>query len=284
MIVNIKNTMKILADYNIKPQKKFGQNFLIDRNILHKLITSSGINKDDGVIEIGPGIGALTEALLKAAKKVMAYEIDTRFVEILENELKEYNNLKIINKDFLKACVKDDLDWFTGCNRILVVSNLPYYITSPIIMKLLKEDSLLHEFYLMVQKEVGVRLTSGPGGKNYGALSVLMNYQTNSELMFEVSKHCFYPKPDVESAVVAIKKKKPSVIFKSENEFLRFIRIIFSQRRKTFINNVAGHYHFKKQKIQTVLCELNLHYNIRSENLTLQNIFDIYQKLFESPN
>ena len=154
MIANIKNTLDILKKYDIRPTKKLGQNFLVDVNVLRKIITAAGISKNDGVIEIGAGIGALTEALVEAAGRVLAYETDKRFINVLKNELDKRDNLKIFAGDFLKADINDDLGWLSECERILVVSNLPYYITTPIIFKLLEEAQPISEFYLMVQKEV----------------------------------------------------------------------------------------------------------------------------------
>jgi len=285
MIVNITNTIAILKKYDIKPKKKYGQNFLIDGNVLRRIITLSKVSEKDGIIEIGPGIGALTEALAEAAYRVLAYEIDEKFITVLNNELIKYKNLRIIEKDFLKANICEDISlWLEGCKRLVAISNLPYYITTPIIFKLLEEGKLINEFYLMVQKEVGTRLTATPGSKEYGALSVFMEYKATSEILFEVSKNCFYPKPEVESVVIAIKRKQPPIVVKSENDFLLFIRKIFSQKRKTLMNNIYGCYSINKEQIQSTLNKLNLRLDIRSENLDLQEIRDIYVNLFESPN
>ncbi|MCK9536622.1 MAG: 16S rRNA (adenine(1518)-N(6)/adenine(1519)-N(6))-dimethyltransferase RsmA [Bacilli bacterium] len=285
MIVNITNTIAILKKYDIKPKKKYGQNFLIDGNVLRRIITLSKVSEKDGIIEIGPGIGALTEALAEAAYRVLAYEIDEKFITVLNNELIKYKNLRIIEKDFLKANICEDISlWLEGCKRLVAISNLPYYITTPIIFKLLEEGKLINEFYLMVQKEVGTRLTATPGSKEYGALSVFMEYKATSEILFEVSKNCFYPKPEVESVVIAIKRKQPPIVVKSENDFLFFIRKIFSQKRKTLMNNIYGCYSINKEQIQSTLNKLNLRLDIRSENLDLQEIRDIYVNLFESPN
>ena len=283
MIANIKNTLDILKKYDIRPTKKLGQNFLVDVNVLRKIITAAGISKNDGVIEIGAGIGALTEALVEAAGRVLAYETDKRFIDVLKNELDKRDNLKIFAGDFLKADINDDLGWLSECERILVVSNLPYYITTPIIFKLLEEAQPISEFYLMVQKEVGARLAAAPGSKEYSSLSVFMEYKTDVEVLFEVSKHCFYPKPDVESIVVAIKKKQPAVAVRSEEKFLEFIRKIFAQKRKTLVNNINRAYGCGKDRVLEALSGSNIRPEIRAEDLNLREIRDIYADLFESP-
>jgi 16S rRNA (adenine1518-N6/adenine1519-N6)-dimethyltransferase len=284
MIANVKNTLDILNKYGIRPKKKLGQNFLIDVNVLRKIITAANVGPEDGVIEIGPGIGALTEGLMAAAKKVVAYEIDQRFIEILENELPRRDNLKIAAKDFLKADLDEDLEWLTDCARILVVSNLPYYITTPIIFRLLKSVLQASEFYLMVQKEVGTRLTAGPERKEYGALSVYMKYKTDAEILFSVSPNCFYPRPEVESIMIAIKRKTASLPVQSEEKFLEFIKLIFSRKRKTLLNNVSDAYGFDKEQLRSNFSAKGLNEKSRAEELEVQKIRDLYVLLFESPN
>lgn len=283
MIGNIKRTNEILNKYNLRAKKGYGQNFLIDENILNKIVSSANITKDDGVIEIGPGIGALTEVLLKNAKKVLAYEIDSNLIKVLDEQLKDYPNLLIKNEDFLKVNLQSDLSYFEDCLRIVVVSNLPYYITTPIIFKLLEGENRITDFYFMVQKEVGLRLTSKPNTKDYNALSVLMQYKTSSKILFDVSQNCFIPKPNVDSVIIHIHRKKSDYRVNNEAKFLTFIQAIFTQRRKTFLNNMAIVYGYSKEEISNILVKLGYDPNVRSESLSLKDIYDIYCYIFESP-
>lgn len=225
----------------------------------------------------------MTKELAKVVKQVIAYEIDNKLVKILEEELKDHKNIKIIHQDFLKAKISDDINSINEFKRIMVISNLPYYITTPIILKLL-EENYISEFYLMMQKEVGERLTSLPGRKEYGSLSVLMEYKTESKVVFTVSRNCFFPKPEIESVVVKIRKKEPSIKVKKENEFLNFIRIIFQQRRKTLVNNITSYYQTSKENLRNLLVSLGFKENVRSEDLDLNDIHKVYIGLFESPN
>ena len=192
MIGSITETKRILDKYNLQAKKKLGQNFLVDGNIIHKIIDQINLSKEDGVIEIGPGIGAMTEILLQQAEKVLCYEIDKDMVEVLSRELTN-GNLLIKQEDFLKADLISDLKNFKENQRIVVVSNLPYYITTPIIFKLLEEETSIKEFYFMVQKEVGLRLTGKPKTKDYNSLSVLISFQAEANLLFEVKRNSFYP-------------------------------------------------------------------------------------------
>lgn len=281
MIGTLKGTNKILNKYNIRAKKGFGQNFLIDENILKKIINSSGVTKEDGVIEIGPGIGALTEHLCINASKVIAYEIDNDMVEILNNELKEYSNLKIINEDFLKTNL-DNFDYFNNCERVLVISNLPYYITTPIITKLLEGD-IVEEMYLMVQKEVGMRLSGKPKTKDYNALSVFMAYKSECKIEFEVPRNCFLPVPNVDSVIISVKKVKNNLNVNNEAKFLKFIQAIFAQRRKTTVNNISNLYSFSKEELSKILENLGFSSSVRSEELTLEDIYKIYITIFASP-
>ena len=282
MIGTTKRTNEILKRYNIRAKKGYGQNFLIDENILKKIIESSGITKDDGVIEIGPGIGALTEHLLINSKKVMAYEIDDDMINILNQELNKYPNLKIVNEDFLKVNSLD-LDYFSDCKRIIVVSNLPYYITTPIISKLLLEFEDIGEMYLMVQKEVGKRLSGKPSTKDYNALSVFMEYKSDTRIEFNVPRNCFIPAPNVESVVISVKRVKSNLGVNNESHFLKFVQAIFNQKRKTLINNMTSSYSFSKDEIKEFLNRLNHSESVRSEELSLNQIYELYKVIFNSP-
>ncbi|MCK9471226.1 MAG: 16S rRNA (adenine(1518)-N(6)/adenine(1519)-N(6))-dimethyltransferase RsmA [Bacilli bacterium] len=279
MIGTLKKTNQILTKYNLRAKKGFGQNFLIDENILKKIIQVSELTKDDGVIEIGPGIGALTEHLCLNAKKVLAFEIDSNMLEVLGNELKDYSNLKIINQDFLEAKL-ENLDYFNDCKRIKVVSNLPYYITTPIITKLLGIN-FVEEMYLMVQKEVGMRLSGKPKTKDYNSLSVFMAYKSKCKIEFTVARNCFLPAPNVDSVIISVKKIKSDFTVNNEAHFLKFIQIIFAQRRKTTINNIANGYSLSKEEISLLLENLGYLPSVRSEELTLEDIYKIYMEIFK---
>jgi 16S rRNA (adenine1518-N6/adenine1519-N6)-dimethyltransferase len=280
MIGTLKKTQEILNKYDLYAKKGFGQNFLIDENILNKIIKVSGITKEDGVLEIGSGIGALTEYLCLNAKKVLAFEIDKDMINVLNNELKS-DNLKIVNEDFLK--VKNNyLDYFEGCKNVLVVSNLPYYITTPIITKLLS-DGLIDTMYLMVQKEVGSRLAGKPKTKDYNALSVFMAYKSICKIEFNVPRNCFYPAPNVDSVIISVKSTKHDFKVNDEGHFLSFIQAMFAQRRKTLLNNLSNAYKFSKEEIAKILEEFNYSSQIRSEELSLEEIYKIYTAIFTSP-
>src|SRR5690554_3720040 len=281
MIGTLKKTNQILTKYNLRAKKGFGQNFLIDENILKKIIQVSELTKDDGVIEIGPGIGALTEHLCLNAKKVLAFEIDSNMLEVLGNELKDYSNLKIINQDFLEAKL-ENLDYFNDCKRIKVVSNLPYYITTPIITKLLGIN-FVEEMYLMVQKEVGMRLSGKPKTKDYNSLSVFMAYLSECRVEFDVSRNCFLPAPNVNSVVISIKRIEREITVNNESHFLKFIQNIFIQRRKTFVNNLSKSYKIDKEKVMDILRRNGYKESLRSEELSLEEIYKLYKEIFTSP-
>lgn len=282
MIGTSRRTNEILKKYNLRAKKGYGQNFLIDENILNKIINTSGVTKDDGVIEIGPGIGALTEQLLINSKKVMAFEIDSDMISILNNELKEYSNLRIVNEDFLKVSSIDN-DYFKDCNRIIVVSNLPYYITTPLISKLLLGFEDINEMYLMVQKEVGQRLSGKPKTKDYNALSVFMEYKSKTKIEFSVPRNCFIPAPNVDSVVISVKRVQSNLEVNNEPHFLKFVQAIFNQKRKTLINNLINSYSFLKDEIQEILIKLNHNESVRSEELSLNQIHELYMAIFNSP-
>ena len=280
MIASIEKTNELLNKYNLRAKKQLGQNFLIDGNIIRKIVEKAGVDQDTGVIEIGPGLGSLTEELLKNAKKVLAYEIDDNMINILFTELSEYSNLKIINKDILKSDIENDLDYFNDVKRIIVVSNLPYYITTPIVNKVLniKEISLI---CVMVQKEVAMRFCAKPSTKDYGSLTVLINYKSDIVNSFDVNRNCFLPRPNIDSSVVVMKIKKVDYRLNNEANFLNFIKKSFGMKRKTFVNNILASFDIKREKILGVLKELDLSESVRSESINLDNFIKIYKKLFE---
>lgn len=280
MISSITKTTEILKKYNLFAKKKFGQNFLVDTNICKKIADVSEIDKNTIVFEIGPGIGAMTEVLSEIAYKVICFEIDSDMVAILENELiKNKNNIEVINEDFLKVDLSKYIDKYFNEYKIIVVSNLPYYITTPIIFKLLDYAEYIEKLVFMVQKEVGERLSAEPNSKDYGSLSVLIKLKGNIKKEFGVSRNCFYPAPNVDSQIVSIKTKKNDYNENYGPKFEEFIQNIFAMKRKTLCNNVLNKYDIKKDELLTVLSDLNLNETVRAENLTLEEIKKIYLSL-----
>lgn len=280
MISNITKTTEILKKYNLFAKKKFGQNFLIDTNICKKIADVSEIDKNTIVFEIGPGIGAMTEVLSEIAYKVICFEIDSDMVAILENELiKNKNNIEVINEDFLKVDLSKYIDKYFNEYKIIVVSNLPYYITTPIIFKLLDYAECIEKLVFMVQKEVGERLSAEPNSKDYGSLSVLIKLKGDIKKEFGVSRNCFYPTPNVDSQIVSIKTKKNDCSENYSPKFEEFIQNIFAMKRKTLCNNILSKYDINKEELIKVLNELKLSETVRAENLTLEEIKKIYQNL-----
>lgn len=280
MVGNIKETKEILEKYQKRAKKSFGQNFLVDENILHKIINHAELDKTIGIIEIGPGLGALTQHLANHAKKVLAYEIDEFMLEVLKETLGAYDNVKIINQDILKANIISDINkYLNDCEKIVVIANLPYYITTPIIFKFLELDFSFGYYIFMVQKEMAERLTSKPQTKDYNALSVMMNYKTNSRMLFNVSRNCFYPAPKVESAVIKIEEIDKGYNVDNEELFFKFVRGIFVNRRKTLINNINSTFKIEKDIIKNVLKAQDFKENVRPEELSTGNIVTLYNLL-----
>ena len=274
MIASISKTKEILNKYNIQAKKRYGQNFLIDGNIVKRIVETARLDKDTTVIEIGPGLGSMTEILCENAGRVLAFEIDHDMVNILNNEL-TFDNLTVIEKDFLKVDLKD---YIKDDKKIIVVSNLPYYITTPIITKIL-EDNIVSEIYVMVQDEVADRFVSSPGTKDYGSITILIKYYSDSKYEFKVSRNCFYPSPNVDSAIVSMKKNKKECGLNNEAKFLKFVQDIFETRRKTLINNILRKYPIEKDKINTIFGKMGLDLNVRSESLDVDTIIDLYKNL-----
>lgn len=280
MISNKNTTIEILNRYGLFAKKKFGQNFLIDNNIVKKIVSTANIDKETGVIEIGPGIGAMTEILAMNAGKVLCYEIDEDMVKIL-SEVITNDNVKVIHNDFLKVNILEDISYFEGLKRIVVVSNLPYYITTPIIFKLLDHSDVISSMYFMVQKEVCTRLTACEGNKDYGSLSVLIKLNGIAKQEFIVTRNCFYPAPNVDSAIVSIVINKDDCSLKNDPNFLKFVHNIFEQKRKTLYNNISSKYDVSKEKVYEVFKEIGLEESIRAEKLSLEKIIKIYEMLIK---
>lgn len=262
---------KILEQNDIIVKKQYGQNFLLDDNILKNIVKSAELKKDTNVIEIGPGLGFLTNYLQQATTNVLCYEIDEQMVEHL-NELNY--NISIINDDFLKRNLnKDFKNNFDNSNNITLVANLPYYITTPILLKVLEETTRIDKMIVMMQTEVAKRLCGKPSTKDYNALSVLIQYFTNPRIIFNVSPKSFFPEPNVESSVVMIEKKEePLLEVENLDFFLKFNRNIFAQRRKTLYNNIQKAYNYDKGLIKKIIKENNLDESVRSEELDVSQI------------
>lgn len=269
---NPARTAEVLNKFGISAQKRYGQNFLIDSNILEKIVKSAEITKDDTVLEIGPGIGTLTQHIANAAGKVICVEIDTKMIPVLEYTLSEFDNVTVINQDILKADIKGILAEH-GAESTKVVANLPYYITTPIIMELLEKDLPIESITVMIQKEVAERMQVGPGSKDYGALSLAVAFYSNAEVKMTVSPNCFIPRPNVDSAVIRLDKlKEPRVSVNNKSEMFRIIKGAFEQRRKTLTNALSHSSAYKtdKKKIEDALIQMGKNVNIRGEELTLE--------------
>lgn len=278
MISTKNKTIEILNRNGIFAKKKFGQNFLIDSNIVMKIVKTANITKETNVIEIGPGIGAMTEILAKEAGKVLCFEIDEDMVNILNEEIKN-DNVKIVNKDFLKVDLDEEMRYFIEPKNIVVVSNLPYYITTPIIFKLLEYSKNIEKMVFMVQKEVSERLTAKPGSKEYGSLSVLIELNGTMKKEFNVSRNCFYPVPNVDSEIVSMEINKNDSALKNDPIFGKFIQNIFEMKRKTLANNICKKTNSSRDDLNKILQKLGLSESVRAESLSLNQISKIYEAL-----
>ena len=282
---NPKNTIAVLQKYNFVFQKKFGQNFLIDPHVLDKIIRAAQIGKDDVVLEIRPGIGTMTQYLACAAKKVIAVEIDRALIPILEDTLSGYDNVRIINEDVLKVDIAKLAEEENGGNPIKVVANLPYYITTPIIMGLFENHVPMKSITVMVQREVADRMQAGPGTKDYGALSLAVRYYANPYIVANVPPNCFMPRPKVGSAVIRLERyEKPPVEVKDEKLMFRLIRASFNQRRKTLANGLKNSQEldFEKEVIEEAILQLGKGASVRGEALTLEQFAALSNVLAES--
>ena len=268
---NSKNTIEVLQKYDFVFQKKFGQNFLIDSHVLDKIVSAAGITKDDFVLEIGPGIGTMTQYLAASARKVFAVEIDKALIPILEDTLKEFDNVQVINQDILKVDIKKLAEEHNDGKPIKVVANLPYYITTPIIMGLFESQVPIDSITVMVQKEVADRMKVGPGTKDYGALSLAVQYYAEPYIVANVPPNCFMPRPKVGSAVIRLTRhEKPPVEVADEKLMFRLIRASFNQRRKTLANglNNSPELSYSKEEIQQTIEKFGFKAGIRGEALT----------------
>ena len=270
---NPQETIAVLNRYKFAFQKKFGQNFLIDTHVLERIIDEAGITPDDFVLEIGPGIGTMTQYLACAAREVVAVEIDKVLIPSLEGDtLKAFDNVTVINEDILKVDINKLVEEKNGGRPIKVVANLPYYITTPIIMGLFESHVPIESITIMVQKEVADRMKTGPGSKEYGALSLAVQYYANPEIVANVPPNCFMPRPNVGSAVIRLTRHEtPVVDVKDEKLMFRIIRASFNQRRKTLVNGLknSGEINFSKEQIEAAITTIGKPLTIRGEALTL---------------
>lgn len=274
-----KNTIEILQKYKFMFQKKFGQNFLIDTHVLEKIIRAAGVTKEDMVLEIGPGIGTMTQYLCENAREVVAVEIDKNLIPILtEDTLKDYDNVTVINEDILKLDIGALVEERNAGKPIKVVANLPYYITTPIIMGLFESHVPLENITVMVQKEVADRMQAGPGSKDYGALSLAVQYYAEPYIAANVPQNCFMPRPNVGSAVIRLTlHKEPPVTVKDDKFMFSLIRAAFNQRRKTLVNGLsnAADTNVGKEEVLVALEKMGLSATVRGEELTLQKFAEL---------
>ena len=278
---NPKNTIEILQKYNFNFQKKFGQNFLIDPHVLEKIIAAAEVTEEDCVLEIGPGIGTMTQYLAEHAREV-AVEIDKMLIPILEDTLSAYDNVTVINEDILKMDINRIAEERNGGRPIKVVANLPYYITTPIIMGLFESGVPLKSITIMVQKEVADRMQVGPGTKEYGALSLAVQYYARPQIVANVPPNCFMPRPNVGSAVIRLDRyEKPPVEVHDEKLMFAIIRAVFNQRRKTMVNSLgnAPELHLDKETVLEVLKEMGETPTVRGETFTLEKFAEFTEHI-----
>lgn len=281
---NPKNTIEIIQKHQFAFQKRFGQNFLIDTHVLEKIIQAAGITEEDCVLEIGPGIGTMTQYLAEHAGRVVAVEIDTNLIPILGETLKDYENVTVINNDILKVDINELVKDYNNGRPIKVVANLPYYITTPIIMGLFESNVPIDNITVMVQKEVADRMQVGPGSKDYGALSLAVQYYAEPYIVANVPPNCFIPRPNVGSAVIRLTRyQEPPVKVHDPGLMFRLIRASFNQRRKTLQNglNNSPEIAFTKEQIIDAIEKLGLPATIRGEALTLEQFARLADQLTE---
>ena len=270
-----KKMESFLKNKNFNFKKSFGQNFIVDKNIIDNIIKFSLVDKDTMVIEIGPGAGSLTTALAASSKSVLCYEIDDSLKNVLSDSLKNFDNVDIIYQDFLKANVSETLKKY-NYDKLYVIANLPYYITTPIITKIIEDKLNVDKIVIMVQKEVGDRLKAQPGSKDYNSLSIYISYYFNVKKLMDVSRNVFLPKPNVDSIVIELSRKNKKYNLKDENVFFKLVRDSFVQKRKTLRNNLKA---YNLNIIETVLNKYGYDLSVRAENLSIDIFVDIANNL-----
>ena len=281
------NTLAVIKRHQFAFQKKFGQNFLIDANVVEKIVREAGVTREDFVLEIGPGIGTMTQILCENAREVAAVEIDKNLIPILQETLSGYDNVTVINEDVLKVDIRALAEERNGSKPIKVVANLPYYITTPIIMGLFESHVPIDSITIMVQKEVASRMQVGPGSKDYGALSLAVQFYAKPQIILNVPASCFMPKPNVDSTVIKLTRHESTpVSVKDEKLMFAIIRASFNQRRKTLANglNNSGEIHLPKEIIASAIEELCQNPSVRGETLTLQQFADLSNIIYDKLN
>lgn len=282
-LTDINTIKRVMSRHGVTFSKALGQNFIIDAEVCPMIVEKSGITEEDGVLEIGPGVGVLTQEIAKKAKKVVSLELDTRLIPVLGDTLEDFSNVEIINADVMKT----DLDRlfkesFPDCENIHVIANLPYYITSPIIMMLLESRLPLTAITVMVQKEAGERLCAEIGSRDAGAVSVAVNYYSEAEELFFVPRESFMPSPNVDSEVIKLTvREKPEFNPTDEKFFFSVVKAAFSQRRKTAANGLASGLGMAKDKIFSALSDAGLETNVRAEKLTMEELFTLSEELYK---
>lgn len=282
---NPTETKAVLDMFGFSFAKKYGQNFLIDGNIVSNIVKNAGITKEDTVLEIGPGIGTMTQVLCEQAKNVIAVEIDKRLIDVLTFTLRDYDNITVINSDILKCNIEELCKQYSSNGRLKVVANLPYYITTPIIMELLEKNnnSVIESITVMIQKEVAERLGAEPGNKDYGAITLSINYYSDANIVMTVPASCFMPRPNVDSAVIRMDiYDKPPVATKDEVKMFKVIKAAFSQRRKTLVNSVSSSTDIAKETILKSLNEMGLSESVRGETLSLEQFAELSDRIIEN--
>lgn len=275
------NTLDVIKKHNLRLTKSLGQNFLNDDNVIRKIVDAADLNKDTLVLEIGPGIGSMTRELAGRAAGVVAIEIDKHLIPALNDNLSEFSNIDIINNDVMKANIDDIISEYKNkynSKSVRVVANLPYYITTPIIMRFLEEVKGIDGMVFMVQKEVAQRMVSGPGTKDYGALSVAVQFYCKPAIIFDVPPHCFIPQPEVHSTIIRLDiLKEPSVRVDDKDLYFKLVRASFGQRRKTLVNGLAnsGFLRMDKEQIRQIIESMGLKDNIRGEVLSVQQFGEL---------
>ncbi len=271
-------TKAILQKYDFNFLKRFGQNFLVDENVLEKIVSAAGVDEDDVVLEVGPGIGTLTAELARRAAKVIAVEIDDRLIDILKDTLKDLSNVVIIHQDILKTDIPALIDEYKGDHRFKVVSNLPYYLTTPFIMRLLQRSLPIYSITVMIQKEVAERMQAEPGGKDYGALSLMVQYYTRPRIVAQVGPESFIPRPKVGSAVVYLERlPEPPVQVNDPDLMFHIIRATFQKRRKTLLNSLTNtaEVSFTRDEVTSAIDAMGLPPAVRGETLTLAQFAEL---------
>ena len=282
---NPTETKAVLDMFGFSFAKKYGQNFLIDGNIVSNIVKNAGITKEDTVLEIGPGIGTMTQVLCEQAKNVIAVEIDKRLIDVLAFTLRDYDNVTVINSDILKCNIEELCKQYSSNGRLKVVANLPYYITTPIIMELLEKNnnSVIESITVMIQKEVAERLGAEPGNKDYGAITLSINYYSDANIVMTVPASCFMPRPNVDSAVIRMDiYDKPPVATKDEVKMFKVIKAAFSQRRKTLVNSVSSSTDIAKETILKSLNEMGLSESVSGETLSLEQFAELSDRIIEN--